>query len=40
MDPFPGKEGEAFDRLDVVKHLREIVPPGTTGRYAADIPDE
>ena len=33
-------EAKLSDRLDVVKHLREIVPAGTTGKYAFDIEDE
>jgi len=33
-------EAKHSDRLDVVKYLREIVPAGTTGRYATDIANE
>ncbi len=31
------RKARSSDRLDVVEHLREIVPAGTTGKFIADV---
>jgi len=31
------REARSSNRLDVLKHLREIVPAGTTGTYDDDV---